>query len=169
MFWLEWGKRWLSLESSLSSRKPRKRRTWQRCFFKYWLALCAGRYHFKRPLQSRGKEKKHKAMAPWLKRGRELLKTLALCRVEYNSGDLSGTTMASTESLRPGVFLVLSLLEYCYYGNKAGMLSSTWGVYPSKYASQVSNKRIQWTSTNLIFSWETSLRRHFPSLLPQTS
>lgn len=33
--------------------------------------------------------------------------------------------------------------------------------YPFKYASWVSNKGIHWTSTNLIFSCETSLKRHF--------
>lgn len=70
-------------------------------------------------------------------------KPVPLCLVEHNSGDLYGTTMASAEPLRPCVFWGVSLLEYRYYGNKAGMLSSTREVYPSKYASQLSHKRIR--------------------------
>lgn len=49
------------------------------------------------------------------------------------------------------------------------MLCSKWGAYPFKYASWVINKEIHWTSTNLIFSEETSLKRHFPPLPPQAS
>ena len=44
------------------------------------------------------------------------------------------------------------------------MLYSKWGSLSFKYASSVNNKGIHWTSTNLIFSWETSLKRHFSPL-----
>lgn len=70
--------------------------------------------------------------------------------------------MALKESLWPGVFWSLSLcLNTVTMVTSLGCSALSEGAYPFKYASWVTNKGIHWTSTNLIFSWKTSLKRHF--------
>lgn len=73
--------------------------------------------------------------------------------------------MAPKGSLWPGVFWFLSLcLSTVTMVTSLGCSALSEGAYPFKYASWVTNKGIHWTSTNLIFSWKTSLKRHFPPL-----